>query len=122
MPTAWEDRLKRLAVWLYHGFCRPRVRSVVVGLILLVLAATALSTSVWTLPLLIIGALMLVVAWVGARLDGRCFIEWGEHGTSFEMRARIKPPPQVSPPAAYHQAPAVYHQATATAPNPRPGA
>jgi len=38
----------------------------------------------------IIGALMVVIAWVGCRLDGRFAIQWGEAGTQLEFRAEIK--------------------------------
>ena len=74
-----------------------------IGLILLVVAVLGIVGSVWTLPLVIIGAVMVLVAWIGARLDGRFAIEWGETGTQVEFRAQIKAPPP--PPAAIAPAP-----------------
>jgi hypothetical protein len=86
LRAALTGALAGPAAWL----ARPRVRSVLVGLVLIVLGLTALSDSVWTLPVLIIGVLMIVVAWVGSRLEGRFVVEWSDRGAGFEMRARFK--------------------------------
>ena len=40
---------------------------------------------------------MVLVAWIGARLDGRFAVEWGETGTQVEFRAQIKAPPPAQP-------------------------
>lgn len=64
-----------------------------IGIILLVVAVFGIVSSVWTLPLVIVGAVMVLVAWIGVRLDGRFAIEWGETGTRVEFRAQIKAPP-----------------------------
>jgi hypothetical protein len=56
-----------------------------------------MATSVWTLPFVVVGALMVVVAWVGRRLDGRFAIEWGESGTQLEFRAGIRAPEPAAP-------------------------
>ncbi len=51
-----------------------------------------MANSVWTLPLVVVGALMVAIAWIGRRLDGRFAVEWGEGGTQLEFRAKIKSP------------------------------
>jgi hypothetical protein len=63
-----------------------------VGVSLLLIGGLVMASSVWTLPFVVVGALMVVVAWVGRRLDGRFAIEWGEAGTQLEFRARIRAP------------------------------
>ena len=78
--------------WLGRQLGRPRTRLAVIGVILLVVAVLGIESSVWTLPLVIIGAAMVLVAWIGARLDGRFAVEWGETGTQLEFRAQIKAP------------------------------
>ncbi|MEO8969510.1 MAG: hypothetical protein ABI355_18000 [Solirubrobacteraceae bacterium] len=79
--------------WVGRQLGRPRTRLAVIGVVLLVVAVLGIVSSVWTLPLVIIGAVMVLVAWIGARLDGRFAIEWGETGTQLEFRAQIKAPP-----------------------------
>ncbi len=46
--------------------------------------------SVWTFPLVIVGALMVAIAWIGHRLEGRFAVEWGQTGTQLAFRATIK--------------------------------
>ena len=60
------------------------------GVVLLLIGGLFVTSSVWTLPLVIVGAVMVVVAWVGRRLDGRIAIQWGETGAQVEFRAEIK--------------------------------
>ena len=84
------DRLVAVATSFYEWLSRPRVRLTVTGVVLLLIGGLILPNSVWTLPLVIIGALMVVIAWVGCRLDGRFAIQWGETGTQLEFRAEIK--------------------------------
>ena len=79
--------------WIGRQVGRPRTRLAVIGVLLLVVAVLGIVSSVWTLPLVIIGAVMVLVAWIGARLDGRFAVEWGETGTQLEFRAQIKAPP-----------------------------
>jgi hypothetical protein len=74
-------------VWL----CRPRVRLTLTGAALLLVGGLVVTSSVWTLPLVIGGALMVAIAWVGHRLDGRLAVQWGETGTQLEFRAQIRP-------------------------------
>jgi hypothetical protein len=59
------------------------------GALLLVIAGLVVSGSAWTVPLVIAGVLMVVIAWVGSRLDGRLVLEWGESGAKLEFRAEI---------------------------------
>ncbi|MGH2868446.1 MAG: hypothetical protein ACRDNK_12885 [Solirubrobacteraceae bacterium] len=90
---AWQRRAAGVGGWLTAQLHRPRTRLAVIGVILLLLAVLDVVSSVWTLPLVIGGAVMVLVAWIGSRLDGRFAIEWGESGTQVEFRAQIKAPP-----------------------------
>jgi hypothetical protein len=85
---------------------RPRVRVALLGGGLLLLGGLIMTSSVWTLPLVIAGVVMVVMAWVGHRLDGRFVIEWGDAGTQVMLRATIKPPSHHAPalPAATEDA------------------
>lgn len=99
-PPAWPHHLGAAGAWVAAQLRRPRTRLAVIGVVLLLLAVLGIASSVWTLPLVIVGAVMVVIAWIGARLDGRFAIEWGETGTQLEFRAQIKAPPTaVSRPA-----------------------
>jgi hypothetical protein len=96
--SAWHERLSDAAGWLGAQLRSPRTRLCVVGVILLLAGVLWITSSVWTLPLIIVGIVMVVIAWVGSRLDGRFAIEWGKGGTQVEFRAQIKPPPPVAHP------------------------
>ncbi len=91
-PSPWPDRLQAVAEWVGDHLNRPRVRLCVIGLVLLLLGALVFTSSMWTLPLIIAGAVMVLIAWIGSRLDGRFAVEWGEGGTQLELRAQIKAP------------------------------
>jgi hypothetical protein len=91
--SAWQRRLSAVSGWVARQLGQPRTRLAVIGVVLLVVAVLGIVSSVWTLPLVIIGAVMVLVAWIGARLDGRFAVEWGETGTQLEFRAQIKAPP-----------------------------
>lgn len=112
-PPAWQRHLGAAGAWITAQLRRPRTRLAVIGVVLLMLAVLGITGSVWTLPLVIVGAAMVVVAWIGARLDGRFAIEWGEAGTQLEFRAQIKAPhaaaprPAIAPPARSSGGPAV---------------
>lgn len=85
---------------------RPRVRLTVTGAALLLIGFVIASNSVWTLPLIIIGALMVAVAWIGHRLEGRFAVEWGDSGTQLAFNATIKAPqPTTETPALSAPAP-----------------
>jgi hypothetical protein len=71
---------------------RPRVRLAVIGAALLVTGGLMMANSVWTLPLVAVGAAMVVTAWIGHRLDGRVVLEWGQDGTELAFRAKLNPP------------------------------
>jgi hypothetical protein len=71
---------------------QPRVRLAVIGMILLVTGGLFMTSSVWTLPLVIVGGLMVAIAWIGRRLNGRFAVQWGQTGTQLEFRAQIKAP------------------------------
>jgi hypothetical protein len=67
---------------------RGPVRLGLVGLLLLVLGLTG--HSVWAVPALIVGLVMVVVAWAGPRLSGRVVLDWGESGFQVEMKAAVR--------------------------------
>ncbi len=68
---------------------RPPVRLAATGVLLLLVAILFLSSSVWTLPLIIVGVLMVLVAWVGSRLRGHILLEWGETGAQLDFHAEV---------------------------------
>ena len=103
----WADRLSEAGAAAHAWLIRPRVRLSVIGVLLLLIGVLVMANSVWTLPLVIAGALMVVIAWIGHRLEGRFAVQWGDAGTQLAFRATIKPaqaPPEaaarISPPAA----------------------
>ena len=96
--VAWQAHLSRLAGQLGGHLRSPRTRLCLIGVVLLLAGILWITNSVWTLPLIVIGIVMVVIAWVGSRLDGRFAVEWGTGGTQLEFRAQIKPPPPVAHP------------------------
>jgi hypothetical protein len=88
--TPWREHLAGAGISFLGWLSRPRVRLTVTGVILLLVGGLFVTNSVWTLPLVIAGVLMVVVAWIGGRLDGRFAVQWGEAGTQLEFRASIK--------------------------------
>ena len=106
---AWQRRGHALTGWIGRQLARPRTRLAVIGVVLLVVAVLGITSSVWTLPLVIVGAAMVLIAWIGSRLEGRFAVEWGETGTQLEFRAQIKAPPAhahaqlVAPASARHR-------------------
>jgi hypothetical protein len=95
--SPWPDRALTVATAVMEWLSTPRVRLAVIGGILLMLGGLSMTSSVWTLPLVIVGAVMVVIAWIGRRLDGRFAVEWGETGTQLEFRAKIKAPQHARP-------------------------
>jgi hypothetical protein len=87
---SWRAELRLGAGAAHAWLMRPRVRLTLVGVLLLVTGALVLTSSVWTLPLVIVGAMMVGTAWIGHRLEGRFAVEWGETGTQLAFRATIK--------------------------------
>jgi hypothetical protein len=90
----WADRLAQATATAHAWLMRPRVRLSVTGVLLLLIGVLLMANSVWTLPLVIAGSLMVVIAWIGHRLEGRFAVEWGHTGTQLAFRATIKPPQQ----------------------------
>jgi hypothetical protein len=86
----WPDQVSAVAASFYEWLSRPRVRLTLTGVILLLIGGLIMTNSVWTLPLVIVGLLMVVIGWIGCRLDGRFAIEWGETGTQLEFRAKLR--------------------------------
>jgi hypothetical protein len=50
---------------------------------------------------------MVLIAWIGSRLDGRLVVQWGESGTQLEFRAEIKSAHLEHPGARLRHTPAV---------------
>jgi hypothetical protein len=96
----WAERITALAATFHAWLMRPRVRLSVIGVTLLLVGGLIMANSVWTLPLVVAGALMVAVAWIGRRLEGRFAVEWGKGGTQLAFNATIKaPPPAAEVPA-----------------------
>src|SRR6202012_5278968 len=110
-----RDRGLEFAAWLM----RPRVRLTLTGVLLLLVGGLIANNTMWTLPLVIVGALMVAVAWIGHRLEGRFAVEWGEAGTQLAFNATIKAPhpdaPALGPAAPARHAPAPPAQLAGTA-------
>lgn len=100
----WGDRLASAATWITRRLSQPRVKLGTAGLVLLLLGMFVVTGSAWTAPVLVVGAAMLVVAWIGSRIDGRMLVEWGQQGTGIELQAHVRPAPAL--PAAPLAAPA----------------
>ena len=82
--------LERVARRTGRGLSQPRVRTVVIGAALIIVGALIVGHSFWTFPLIAVGVVLILVAWVGSRLEGRLLIEWGDSGAGVEMSARVK--------------------------------
>jgi hypothetical protein len=106
-PARLWPELKAAAAEFYAWLMRPRVRLTLAGALLLLVGGLIATNTVWTLPLVIVGALMVAVAWIGHRLEGRFAVEWGEAGTQLAFNATIKAPhPAADAPALGPAAPA----------------
>jgi hypothetical protein len=75
------------------------LRIALVGSAFIVLGLNLGGASAWTIPALAVGTILILAGVLGTRLSGRLSLEWGEQGASFEMRARIAPPPRTEPQA-----------------------
>lgn len=87
----WAAQLAAIWSSFHTWLMRPRVRLSVTGVTLLLIGGLVTTNSVWTLPLVIVGALMVAIAWMGHRLEGRFAVEWGPAGTDLAFRASVKP-------------------------------
>lgn len=67
-------------------------RVAVIGVVLVIVGLQLGNDSAWTVPVLVVGAVLILAGALGTRLSGKLAIEWGEDGASFEMRARVAPP------------------------------
>jgi hypothetical protein len=92
----WTELLTTSVSSLHAWLLRPRVRLTLTGALLLLVGGLIATNTVWTLPLVIVGALMVAVAWIGHRLEGRFAVEWGEAGTQLAFNATIKAPQPTS--------------------------
>ena len=92
-PSLWPARLSRAASVTYDWVMQPRVRLAIAGVIVALIGAGPASGSVWTLPLVIVGVIMIVIACIGHRLRGRFVIEWGESGAEIGFSASVTPVP-----------------------------
>lgn len=75
---------------------RRGLRTVVMGVLLVVIALLLGMNSAWTLPLVIGGLLLIAIGSLGPRLSGRMAVEFGASGTVIEMRTEITPPGTVA--------------------------
>jgi hypothetical protein len=98
-PPTWPRGLLAAATAFYEWLGRPRVRLAGTGVLLLFVGGLVLTNSVWTLPLVLVGSAMVVIAWIGPRLDGKFAVEWGHTGTQLAFRAKIRSP---EPHRAHH--------------------
>lgn len=97
----WLDHIGTAMSRVGTALARPPVRLAATGILLLLVAIVLVPSSVWTLPLVIVGALMVLVAWIGSRLRGHALVEWGEAGARVDFHAQVASPRhrQASPPA-----------------------
>ncbi|MFZ0041026.1 MAG: hypothetical protein WAK93_06955 [Solirubrobacteraceae bacterium] len=91
-PADWRADLTAISRVVYDWALRPRVRLTLIGILLLLMGGVIVSNSVWTLPLMIVGALMVGIAWIGHRLKGRFTLDWGEAGAELAFNATVKAP------------------------------
>ena len=85
----WLDRIGAAMSRSGTELSRPPVRLAATGVLLLVIALVLVPSSVWTLPLVIVGALMVLIAWIGSRLHGHVRVEWGETGAQVHFHAQV---------------------------------
>jgi hypothetical protein len=88
--SLWPAELATLAKSASEWLTQPRIRLSLTGMLLLLIGGLLMTSSVWTFPLVIVGALMVAIAWIGHRLEGRFGVEWGPTGTQLAFRATIK--------------------------------
>lgn len=92
-PSLWPARLSAASSATYDWVMQPRVRLAIAGVIVALIGAGPASGSVWTLPLVIVGVIMILIACIGHRLRGRFVIEWGEAGAEIGFSASVAPAP-----------------------------
>ena len=104
-PAPLWPVLREAGADLYGWLMRPRVRLTLAGAMLLLVGLLIANNTMWTLPLVIVGALMVAVAWIGHRLEGHFAVEWGEAGTRLAFNTTIKPPQPTTETPAVSAAP-----------------
>jgi hypothetical protein len=85
----WPDHIGVAMGRMGTALSRPPVRLAATGVVLLLIAILLVPSSVWTLPLAIVGALMVLIAWIGSRLRGHVRVEWGETGARVDFHAEV---------------------------------
>jgi hypothetical protein len=103
----WLDDIETAVSRLGTALARPPVRLAATGALLLVIAIVLVPGSVWTLPLVIAGTLMVLVAWIGSRLRGHVLLEWGETGARVDFHAEVVSAAHRHAPAAARQRPVI---------------
>jgi hypothetical protein len=92
-PSELPRHLKSSARWTGRQLLRPRVRTGLIGAVLIVVGL-AFVDGTWSTLLTVAGVVLLLVAYAGARMRGRFLVEWGENGTKLEFDAGVKPAPE----------------------------
>ncbi len=121
-PSQLPHHLATASRFAGRQLLRPRVRVALLGAALIAAAVLWVDGSLGTV-LTSVGIVMLVVAWLGSRMQGRFAVEWGESGTRVEFDAGLKPAPEPVRPAlnpARAAAPAAPGLAAAPPPPPAP--
>ena len=88
---------------------RRGLRLTLAGLALLVLAVYLGGGSALTVPLFIVGGMLIAGGLLGPRLSGRLVVEWGPQGTTIDFHTDVASAPQVEaapPPAPALERPA----------------
>lgn len=91
MDTA---RLERILSAAWRELCERRgLRAALVGVVLLLFALYLGGGSALTVPLLIIGAILIAAGLLGPRLSGRLVVEWGPRGTTIDFHTDVAAAP-----------------------------
>jgi hypothetical protein len=95
-------RVERILAAAWRELCLRRgLRVTLVGLALLVFAVYLGGGSALTVPLLIIGGILIAAGLLGPRLSGRLVVEWGPRGTTIDFHTDVASPAHAeAPPAA----------------------
>jgi hypothetical protein len=95
MDTA---RLERILSAAWRELCGRRgLRAALVGLVLLLFALYLGGGSALTVPLLIVGAILIAAGLLGPRLSGRLVVEWGPRGTTIDFHTDVAAAPHPEP-------------------------
>lgn len=97
-PSELPRHLAKASRLAGRQLLRPRVRVALLGAALILAAVLWVDGSLGTV-FTVVGIVMLLVAWLGSRMQGRFVVEWGENGTKLEFDAGLKPAPEPPKPA-----------------------